>query len=202
MNSGCSYLFRRTRPRRGPPCVRPGDGDVSRQKSSRAPPPTTCTQKPLHPLFECAAVQPVAHPRPEGATKRVSAWVLEGDVPSPIDPPPGVQFPITRCPWSTEVCTTDEPAFGGAQPRPPGGVPPSAQRHANDAAGMGTSARRIRRAAPGTNHFPSEGTVVGLALGAMRISRRHRGLAWGPTGGGADWRARALQCWPPPNAKA
>ena len=31
-------------------------------------------------------------------------------MPSPIDPPPGCSF-HTRCPYATDVCTTDEPAL-------------------------------------------------------------------------------------------
>ena len=34
--------------------------------------------------------------------------VLEGDVPSPVNPPPACHF-HTRCPWATEICSQDEP---------------------------------------------------------------------------------------------
>jgi len=35
---------------------------------------------------------------------------LEGEVPTPINPPKGCRF-HPRCPAATEVCGVDEPAF-------------------------------------------------------------------------------------------
>ena len=43
-----------------------------------------------------------------GATPPRERLILEGDVPSPIDPPSGCHF-HTRCRWATDVCTVDEP---------------------------------------------------------------------------------------------
>lgn len=42
---------------------------------------------------------------PENRKKRI---MLQGDIPSPIDPPTGCRF-HTRCPYATDICTTDEP---------------------------------------------------------------------------------------------
>ena len=50
---------------------------------------------------------PIPDPKRNAARERL---VLEGDVPSPIDPPPGCSF-HPRCPFATDVCTTDEPAL-------------------------------------------------------------------------------------------
>ncbi len=69
--------------------------------------------RPLHP-YSNALLSAVPIPDPKRNTER-ERLVLEGDVPSPINPPPGCSF-HTRCPWCTEVCKTDTPPLEELQP--------------------------------------------------------------------------------------
>jgi len=62
--------------------------------------------RPIHPYsVALLSAVPIPDPKANAARKPV---VLEGDVPSPVDPPPACRF-HTRCPWATEVCSEDEP---------------------------------------------------------------------------------------------
>ncbi|UQZ90167.1 peptide ABC transporter substrate-binding protein [Deltaproteobacteria bacterium Smac51] len=61
-------------------------------------------ESPLHPYAE-ALISAIPVPDPEAAKNRI---ILEGDVPSPINPPTGCIF-STRCPKVMERCKVEEP---------------------------------------------------------------------------------------------
>ena len=65
----------------------------------------TIYQNPLHPYtrFLINAI-PVADPHLRGEEKQL----LQGEIPSPINPPKGCRF-HTRCPYATDRCRTEEP---------------------------------------------------------------------------------------------
>jgi oligopeptide transport system ATP-binding protein len=61
---------------------------------------------PQHPYTE-ALLSAVPIPDPTAQKKRI---ILEGDVPSPINPPSGCHF-HTRCPYKEKICEEIEPEF-------------------------------------------------------------------------------------------
>ncbi len=65
-------------------------------------------REPMHPYTQ-ALLQAIPAPDPR-AKRYADLGGLEGDVPSPIDPPSGCHF-HTRCPRRMEACTRDEPAL-------------------------------------------------------------------------------------------
>ncbi|MDE1838217.1 MAG: ATP-binding cassette domain-containing protein, partial [Euryarchaeota archaeon] len=66
---------------------------------------------PQHPYTE-ALLSAVPVPDPAAKRKRI---ILAGDVPSPINPPPGCRF-HTRCPYAEARCRVEEPLMREIRP--------------------------------------------------------------------------------------
>ena len=63
-------------------------------------------ERPAHPYTQ-ALLSAIPIPDPDRERQRI---VLEGEVPSPITPPPGCRF-HTRCPYTVDVCRSDPPKW-------------------------------------------------------------------------------------------
>ena len=65
-------------------------------------------EHPEHPYTKALlSAIPIPDPRASKAKKRI---ILKGDVPSPIDPPPGCRF-ASRCRYAKKICLSEEPVM-------------------------------------------------------------------------------------------
>jgi dipeptide transport system ATP-binding protein len=60
--------------------------------------------RPLHP-YTRALLAATPRVNPEDRKERL---VVKGELPSPLDPPPGCAF-HKRCPFATDLCTAERP---------------------------------------------------------------------------------------------
>ncbi len=89
-------------------------------------------EQPIHPYTEALISAIPTIDTGDGDAPRRERIVLEGEVPSPIDPPGGCRF-HPRCRYATEICSAVDPPladFGGGRfaacHHPLGGVAPAA----------------------------------------------------------------------------
>jgi len=68
-------------------------------------------KSPLHP-YTNALLSAIPIPNPDVKLNRV---ILEGDIPSPANPPQGCKF-HTRCKYCTERCKTEAPQYREVEP--------------------------------------------------------------------------------------
>ena len=86
--------------------------------------------EPIHP-YTAALLDAIPIPDPR-ANRARDAAVVEGEPPSPIDPPTGCRF-HTRCPRADRGLPRGRAAAGRARRRPPRGLPSPA--HLSDSQG-------------------------------------------------------------------
>ncbi len=69
--------------------------------------------KPLHPYTQALlSAIPIPDPDASAQSRRI---ILEGDVPTPIDPPPGCPF-CSRCPYVMDICRKERPPMLESEP--------------------------------------------------------------------------------------
>ncbi|SFQ07693.1 oligopeptide transport system ATP-binding protein [Lachnospiraceae bacterium XBB1006] len=70
-------------------------------------------KNPIHPYTKTLlSAVPIPDPKKSRQRERI---VLEGDIPSPVNPPSGCKF-HTRCPYKTKRCEEETPAFREVEP--------------------------------------------------------------------------------------
>ena len=73
---------------------------------------TSLFDMPLHPYTEALLS---AVPIPDAKARTRSRMILQGDVPSPVNPPPGCHF-HARCPYAMARCKVEPPALREVRP--------------------------------------------------------------------------------------
>ena len=152
-------------------------------------------REPRHPYTQAllAAI-------PEPTTQRRRTLVpIEGEIPSPIDPPSGCRF-HPRCPRAEAICREQKPAFRRARPQPSRRLPlrlilPRCfLRRPPVAAPQAFDNIEIEVARSGGFEPPTPRFVVWCSI-QLSYERARRGARRRPRGGPYPNRIRAARAW-------
>ena len=123
-------------------------------------------ETPMHPYTQALlSAVPIESPNQRGKRRRI---VLEGDVPSPADPPSGCRF-RTRCWKAQEICSEQEPPLVAHDPAQPSLLSACHFAEVMRPLALAPTRRRRRR-----RRRRSSASATPLRLGLVPLERRHR----------------------------
>ena len=164
---GLTYLFVAHDLIGGPPRLRPDRGDVPRQDRWRSRPRRSST--PSRSTRTRRAAVGRSRSRTRARTARASGSSSSGEPPNPIDPPPRLRLP-PALPARDRDLPRGRAAARRVPERPPGRLPPPAERHRRGDQGGGTRTPTSPLTAGDDLPSQSEGTGASSGRALLRVA--------------------------------